>query len=168
MGRYNLKDAKLSPQNGDIAQNGKDNSIPMKKLSQSNILAQVMNPWVCICRASTLGKVFVFYTGSLQACSGASLFIASLYLFYGELVHSLLSYIQCSSTANCITMDLMPALDVFRILMILYDILQLQRDITWFIHICFVPGTLIRLCLVKCCTCIEKDTIVEVFTLLFL
>ncbi|CAM4346650.1 unnamed protein product [Leuciscus chuanchicus] len=39
MGRYNLKDAKLSPQNGDIAQNGKDNSIPMKKLSQSNILA---------------------------------------------------------------------------------------------------------------------------------
>lgn len=39
MGRYNLKDAKLSPQNGDIAQNGKDSSIPMKKLSQSNILA---------------------------------------------------------------------------------------------------------------------------------
>ncbi|XP_077069588.1 CD166 antigen homolog isoform X1 [Siphateles boraxobius] len=39
MGRYNLKDAKLSPQNGDIAQNGKDNSIPMKKLSQSNSLA---------------------------------------------------------------------------------------------------------------------------------
>ncbi|XP_039541947.1 neural cell adhesion molecule 1-A [Pimephales promelas] len=39
MGRYNLKDVKLSQQNGDIAQNGKDNSIPMKKLSQSNILA---------------------------------------------------------------------------------------------------------------------------------
>jgi len=38
MGRYNLKDVKLSQQNGDIAQNGKDNSIPMKKLSQSNIL----------------------------------------------------------------------------------------------------------------------------------
>ncbi|XP_002661307.2 intercellular adhesion molecule 1 isoform X1 [Danio rerio] len=39
MGRYSLKDAKPSAQNGNIAQNGRDNSIPMKKLSQSNILA---------------------------------------------------------------------------------------------------------------------------------
>lgn len=39
MGRYSLKDAKPSAQNGNIAQNGKHNPIPMKKLSQSNILA---------------------------------------------------------------------------------------------------------------------------------
>ncbi|RXN31765.1 hemicentin-1-like isoform X2 [Labeo rohita] len=39
MGRYSLKDAKPSEQNGNIAQNGKHNPIPMKKLSQSNILA---------------------------------------------------------------------------------------------------------------------------------
>ncbi|XP_048047259.1 hemicentin-1-like isoform X1 [Megalobrama amblycephala] len=39
MGRYSLKDAKPSAQNGNIAQNGKDNTIPMKKLSQSNIFA---------------------------------------------------------------------------------------------------------------------------------
>nr|AVI05200.1 intercellular cell adhesion molecule-1 [Ctenopharyngodon idella] len=38
-GRYSLKDAKPSAQNGNIAQNGKDNTIPMKKLSQSNIFA---------------------------------------------------------------------------------------------------------------------------------
>ncbi|XP_051994394.1 hemicentin-2-like [Xyrauchen texanus] len=37
MGQYILKDAKPSAQNGNIAQNGKDNTIPMKKLSQSNI-----------------------------------------------------------------------------------------------------------------------------------
>ncbi|XP_058624962.1 hemicentin-1-like isoform X3 [Onychostoma macrolepis] len=39
MGRYSLKDAKPSAQTGNIAQNGKHNPIPMKKLSQSNILA---------------------------------------------------------------------------------------------------------------------------------
>ncbi|XP_016131381.1 hemicentin-1-like isoform X2 [Sinocyclocheilus grahami] len=39
MGHYSLKDAKPSAQNGNIAQNGKHNPIPMKKLSQSNILA---------------------------------------------------------------------------------------------------------------------------------
>ncbi|XP_016318652.1 hemicentin-1 [Sinocyclocheilus anshuiensis] len=39
MGRYSLKDAKPSVQNGNIAQNGKHSPIPMKKLSQSNILA---------------------------------------------------------------------------------------------------------------------------------
>lgn len=39
MGRYSLKDAKLSAQNGNIAQNGKHYPIPMKKLSQSDILA---------------------------------------------------------------------------------------------------------------------------------
>uniref|UniRef100_A0A671QFZ0 Ig-like domain-containing protein n=1 Tax=Sinocyclocheilus anshuiensis TaxID=1608454 RepID=A0A671QFZ0_9TELE len=39
MGHYSLKDAKPSAQNGNIAQNGKQNPIPMKKLSQSNILA---------------------------------------------------------------------------------------------------------------------------------
>ncbi|XP_051569572.1 hemicentin-1-like [Myxocyprinus asiaticus] len=39
MGHYSLKDAKPSAQNGNIAQNGKDNSIPMKKLSQSIIPA---------------------------------------------------------------------------------------------------------------------------------
>ncbi|XP_067238659.1 intercellular adhesion molecule 1 [Chanodichthys erythropterus] len=39
MGRYSLKDAKPSAQNGNIAQNGKDNTFPMKKLSQSNIFA---------------------------------------------------------------------------------------------------------------------------------
>ncbi|KAK2916676.1 hypothetical protein QQF64_025248 [Cirrhinus molitorella] len=39
MGRYSLKDAKPSAQNGNIAQNGKHNPIPMKKLSQSSILA---------------------------------------------------------------------------------------------------------------------------------
>ncbi|TRY83749.1 hypothetical protein DNTS_003962 [Danionella cerebrum] len=39
MGRYSLKDAKPCAQNGDIAQNGKDSTIPMKKLSQSSILA---------------------------------------------------------------------------------------------------------------------------------
>lgn len=38
-GHYSLKDAKPSEQNGNIAQNGKHNPIPMKKLSQSNILA---------------------------------------------------------------------------------------------------------------------------------
>ncbi|XP_051573559.1 hemicentin-1-like [Myxocyprinus asiaticus] len=37
MGQYSLKDAKPSAQNGNIAQNGKDNTIPMKKLSQSKI-----------------------------------------------------------------------------------------------------------------------------------
>uniref|UniRef100_A0A8C2DUY2 Ig-like domain-containing protein n=1 Tax=Cyprinus carpio TaxID=7962 RepID=A0A8C2DUY2_CYPCA len=39
MGRYSLKDAKPSAQNGNIAQNGKHSPIPMKKLSQSDILA---------------------------------------------------------------------------------------------------------------------------------
>ncbi|XP_073694346.1 neural cell adhesion molecule 2-like isoform X5 [Garra rufa] len=39
MGRYSLKDAKLPEQNGNVAQNGKHNPIPMKKLSQSDILA---------------------------------------------------------------------------------------------------------------------------------
>ncbi|XP_026109695.1 hemicentin-1-like [Carassius auratus] len=39
MGHYNLKNAKPSAQNGNIAQNGKHNTIPMKKLSQSSILA---------------------------------------------------------------------------------------------------------------------------------
>ncbi|KAI7803986.1 putative vascular cell adhesion protein 1, partial [Triplophysa rosa] len=38
-GHYSLKDAKPSPQNGNIAQNGKDNPLHMKKLSQSDILA---------------------------------------------------------------------------------------------------------------------------------
>ncbi|XP_067277302.1 CD166 antigen homolog [Pseudorasbora parva] len=38
-GRYSLNDAKPTTQNGNIAQNGKDSTIPMKKLSQSNILA---------------------------------------------------------------------------------------------------------------------------------
>ncbi|XP_026056903.1 intercellular adhesion molecule 1-like isoform X6 [Carassius auratus] len=39
MGHYSLKDAKPSAQNGDIAQNGKHSPIPMKKFSQSDILA---------------------------------------------------------------------------------------------------------------------------------
>ncbi|KAA0705393.1 hypothetical protein E1301_Tti009742 [Triplophysa tibetana] len=39
MGHYSLKDAKPSPENGNIAQNGKDNPLHMKKLSQSDILA---------------------------------------------------------------------------------------------------------------------------------
>ncbi|XP_026116713.1 hemicentin-1-like isoform X3 [Carassius auratus] len=39
MGHYSLKNAKPSAQNGNIAQNGKHNTIPMKKLSQSSILA---------------------------------------------------------------------------------------------------------------------------------
>ncbi|XP_052408413.1 vascular cell adhesion protein 1-like isoform X1 [Carassius gibelio] len=39
MGHYNLKNAKPSAQNGNIAQNGKHNTFPMKKLSQSSILA---------------------------------------------------------------------------------------------------------------------------------
>uniref|UniRef100_A0A8C1E717 Ig-like domain-containing protein n=1 Tax=Cyprinus carpio carpio TaxID=630221 RepID=A0A8C1E717_CYPCA len=39
MGRYSLKDAKPSAQNENIAQNGKHSPIPMKKLSQSDILA---------------------------------------------------------------------------------------------------------------------------------
>ncbi|XP_043089681.1 hemicentin-1 [Puntigrus tetrazona] len=39
MGHYSLKDAKPAAQNGNVAQNGKHNPIPMKKLSQSNILA---------------------------------------------------------------------------------------------------------------------------------
>lgn len=39
MGHYSLKDAKPSPQNGNIAQNGRDNPLHMKKLSQSDILA---------------------------------------------------------------------------------------------------------------------------------
>uniref|UniRef100_A0A9J8A541 Ig-like domain-containing protein n=1 Tax=Cyprinus carpio carpio TaxID=630221 RepID=A0A9J8A541_CYPCA len=39
MGHYSLKDAKPSAQNGNVAQNGKHNPIPMKKLSQSSILA---------------------------------------------------------------------------------------------------------------------------------
>ncbi|XP_059414609.1 hemicentin-1-like isoform X2 [Carassius carassius] len=39
MGHYSLKDAKPSAQNGNIAQNGKHSPIPMKKFSQSDILA---------------------------------------------------------------------------------------------------------------------------------
>ncbi|KAL6460494.1 hypothetical protein MHYP_G00304600 [Metynnis hypsauchen] len=37
MGRYSVEGAKPNAQNGNVAQNGKDNSIPMKKLSQNSI-----------------------------------------------------------------------------------------------------------------------------------
>ncbi|XP_066532014.1 vascular cell adhesion protein 1 [Hoplias malabaricus] len=37
MGRYTVEGAKPSAQNGDVAQNGKDSTIPMKKLSQNSI-----------------------------------------------------------------------------------------------------------------------------------
>lgn len=37
MGHYSLKDAKPNPQNGDVAQNGLDSNLPVKKLSQQNI-----------------------------------------------------------------------------------------------------------------------------------
>ncbi|KAL7826844.1 hypothetical protein AOLI_G00320530 [Acnodon oligacanthus] len=37
MGRYSVEGAKPNAQNGNVAQNGKDNSIPMKKLSQNSL-----------------------------------------------------------------------------------------------------------------------------------
>ncbi|XP_036423424.1 CD166 antigen-like isoform X2 [Colossoma macropomum] len=37
MGRYSVEGAKPNAQNGNVAQNGKDSSIPMKKLSQNSI-----------------------------------------------------------------------------------------------------------------------------------
>ncbi|XP_017557009.1 vascular cell adhesion protein 1 isoform X2 [Pygocentrus nattereri] len=39
MGRYSVEGAKPNAQNGNVAQNGKDSSIPMKKLSQNSICA---------------------------------------------------------------------------------------------------------------------------------
>jgi len=84
---------------------------------------------------------------------------------------------------------------IFQDLMILYDILQLQRDITWLINICFAHYSLreshtFKLlfdCVTKLFFCIcprhidqimfcqmlymqyfERDTIVESFTLFFL
>ncbi|KAG5279268.1 hypothetical protein AALO_G00075920 [Alosa alosa] len=44
MGHYSLKDAKPNTQKGDVAQNGLDSSLPMKKLSQQNIYVMGMTP----------------------------------------------------------------------------------------------------------------------------
>ncbi|XP_036408638.1 hemicentin-2-like [Megalops cyprinoides] len=39
MGHYSLKSCKLSGQNGNVAQNGRDSNLPMKKLTQPNVYA---------------------------------------------------------------------------------------------------------------------------------
>lgn len=39
MGHYNLKSVKLCTQNGNVAQNGKDNSLPMTRLPEDKICA---------------------------------------------------------------------------------------------------------------------------------
>ncbi|XP_062388823.1 vascular cell adhesion protein 1-like isoform X2 [Sardina pilchardus] len=44
MGHYSLKDAKPNMQKGDVAQNGLDSSLPMKKLSQQNIYVMGVTP----------------------------------------------------------------------------------------------------------------------------
>lgn len=37
MGRYNLHDAKPNAENGNVAENGKDNSLPMKKIPMKHM-----------------------------------------------------------------------------------------------------------------------------------
>lgn len=54
MGRYSLKDAKPNTQKGDVAQNGLDSTLPMKKLSQQNIYVLGVTPWLSLWGTASL------------------------------------------------------------------------------------------------------------------